>query len=326
MPDRPKILSTHALHPDAEAMLARAGELLVASALDTATLAEEAQDADVVIVRAPLPPELFAVQRRLRMAVRHGAGLDWIPMEAATEAGVLVANVPGVNARTVAEHVLFGAMAVLRRFRIIDRDLRQHGWLAGREHSVHTSELAGKTIGIIGMGNIGRNVASIGKDGFGLAVVANTRDARSLPAGIAFRTLDDLVSESDIIAICCPLTPETRGMIDARRIALMKPGAVIVNVARGPIIDDDALIAALRDKRIGGAALDVFATQPLPPDHPYFGFDNVVITPHMAGITEESMMRMGTGAAAETLRVLAGELPVNLRNPKVVERYRERFP
>ncbi len=326
MPDQPKILSTHALHPDAEAMLAGAGRLVVASALDTATLAQEAQDADIVIVRAPLPPELFAVQRRLKMAVRHGAGLDWIPMEAATEAGVLVANVPGVNARTVAEHVLFGAMAVLRRFRIIDRDLRQHGWLAGREHSVHTSELAGKTIGIIGMGNIGRNVAAIGKDGFGLTVVANTRDARSLPAGIQFRTLDDLVSESDVIAICCPLTPETRGMIDARRIALMKPGAVIVNVARGPIIDDDALIAALRDQKIGGAALDVFATQPLPPDHPYFGFDNVVITPHMAGITEESMMRMGTGAAAETLRVLAGELPINLRNPEVVERYRERFP
>ena len=326
MPDQPKILSTHALHPDAEAMLAGAGRLVVASALDTATLAQEAQDADIVIVRAPLPPELFAVQRRLKMAVRHGAGLDWIPMEAATEAGVLVANVPGVNARTVAEHVLFGAMAVLRRFRIIDRDLRQHGWLAGREHSVRTSELAGKTIGIIGMGNIGRNVAAIGKDGFGLTVVANTRDALSLPAGIQFRTLDDLVSESDVIAICCPLTPETRGMIDARRIALMKPGAVIVNVARGPIIDDDALIAALRDQKIGGAALDVFATQPLPPDHPYFGFDNVVITPHMAGITEESMMRMGTGAAAETLRVLAGELPINLRNPEVVERFRERFP
>lgn len=325
MPDQPKILSTHVLHPEARAMLAGAGALTVASALDAATLTKECRDADVVIVRAPLPPEVFAEQRRLRMAVRHGAGLDWIPMEAATEAGVLVANVPGVNARTVAEHVLFGAMAVLRRFRGVDRDLRQHGWLAGREHSVHASELAGKTIGIIGMGNIGRNVAAIAK-GFELMPIANSRDARSLPAGIVFRALDDLMAESDIVAICCPLTPETRGMIDARRIALMKPGAVIVNVARGPIIDDDALIAALRGGRIGGAALDVFATQPLPPEHPYLGFDNVVVTPHMAGITEESMMRMGTGAAAETLRVLAGDLPVELRNPEVVERYRQRFP
>jgi D-3-phosphoglycerate dehydrogenase len=325
MPERTRIVSTHVLHPRARAMLDGVGDLVVASALDTDTLTRECRDADVVIVRAPMPPEVFAAQRRLKIAVRHGAGLDWIPMEAATEAGVLVANVPGVNARTVAEHVLFGAMAVLRRFRVIDRDLRQHGWPAGREHSVHTSELAGKTIGVIGMGNIGRNVATIARDGFGLTVVATSRNAGSLLAGIAFRTLDELMAESDIVAICCPLTPETRGMIDARRIALMKPAAVIVNVARGPIIDDDALIAALRDNRIGGAALDVFATQPLPLEHPYFGFDNVVVTPHMAGITEESMMRMGVGAVEETLRVLAGELPVNLRNPEVVERYRQRF-
>ena len=325
MPERTRIVSTHVLHPRAQSMLDGAGDLVVATALDTDTLVRECRDADVVIVRAPMPPELFAAQRRLKMTVRHGAGLDWIPMEAATEAGVLVANVPGVNARTVAEHVLFGAMAVLRRFRVIDRDLRRHGWLAGREHSVHTSELAGKTIGVIGMGNIGRNVATIARDGFGLTVVATSRSASSLPAGIDFRTLDELMAESDIVAICCPLTPETRGMIDARRIALMKPAAVIVNVARGPIIDDDALIAALRANRIGGAALDVFATQPLPLEHPYFSFDNVVVTPHMAGITEESMMRMGVGAVEETLRVLAGELPVNLRNPEVVERYRQRF-
>ena len=106
----------------------------------------------------------------------------------------------------------------------------------------------------------------------------------------------------------------------------MKPSAILINVSRGPVIDDDALISALREHRIAGAALDVFATQPLPPDHPYFTFDNVIITPHMAGITEESMMRMGVGAAEEALRVLAGELPVNLRNPEVVPQYRARLP
>ncbi len=125
--------------------------------------------------------------------------------------------------------------------------------------------------------------------------------------------------------LCCPLTPETRGLIDARRLGLMKKTALIVNVARGPVIVDEALIDALRDGRIGGAALDVFATQPLPPDHPYFAFDNVIITPHMAGITEESMMRMGTGAAAEVVRILAGDLPLNLRNPEAVAAYRTRF-
>jgi D-3-phosphoglycerate dehydrogenase len=238
---------------------------------------------------------------------------------------VLVANVPGANARTVAEFVMFAAMALLRRFRVIDRDLRGRGWLAGRAHADWTNELAGRTVGVIGMGDIGSRVAAIAMNGFGLKVVANSRRAASLPAGVDFVAVDRLVAEADVIAICCPLTPETKGLIDGNRIAAMKPDALLINVARGPIVDDDALIAALREGRIGGAALDVFSTQPLPPDHPYFSFDNVIVTPHMAGITEESMERMGVGAAEEVLRVLAGHLPVNLRNPEVVDHYRARF-
>ena len=131
----PLILSTHALHPKASAMLAAAGELRIASAFDAATLAREATDADIVVVRAPLPEALFSTARKLKAAIRHGAGLDMIPMDAATAAGVLVANVPGVNARSVAEHVFFAILALLRRFRSMDRDLREKGWLAGRAHA-----------------------------------------------------------------------------------------------------------------------------------------------------------------------------------------------
>ena len=319
------IYTTHPLHPQANARLTGAGELRVASALDAATLARECSGADILIVRAPIPPALFAGQQRLRMAIRHGAGLDWIPIGPATEAGVLVANVPGANARTVAEHAIFGAMAVLRCFRMVDCDLRRAGWLAGRSHAEQTHELGGRTIGIVGMGNIGRALAQIARDGFGMTVMSYTRNPAALPDGVAACGLDALMAESDIIALCCPLTDETRGMIDARRIALMKQDAVLVNVSRGPVVVDDALIAALREGRIGGAVLDVFSEQPLPPDHPYLSFDNVVVTPHMAGISEESMMRMGVVVAEETLRVLAGGLPVNLRNPEAVERYRSRF-
>lgn len=321
----PLIFSTHALHPRATEMLAAAGELRVATALDAATLASEAQNAEIVIVRAPLPPALFDGAPRLRAAIRHGAGLDMIPVEAATAAGVLVANVPGANARTVAEHVFFVAMALLRRFRTLDRDLRTGGWFAGRAHAESTHELSGRTIGIVGMGNIGRGVARIAMHGFGLPVIANSRAASSLPDGVAFATVDELVRQADIIVLCCPLTPETTGLLGAERIAAMKPDALVVNVARGPVVDDTALIAALSEGRIGGAALDVFSTQPLPPEHPYFSFDNVIVTPHMAGITEESMERMGVGAASEALRVLAGELPANLRNPEAVDKYRARF-
>ncbi|WP_027037787.1 hydroxyacid dehydrogenase [Mesorhizobium ciceri] len=321
-----RILTTHPLHPRASAMLSGAGELVVASAIDPATLAAEAKDADIVIVRAPLPPQLFDGAKLLRAAIRHGAGLDMIPMEAAAAAGVLVANVPAVNARSVAEHVMFAALALLRNFRAVDRDLRTKGWLAGREHANSNIELAGKTIGIVGLGAVGQAVGHIAAHGFDLKVVATTRSMQPAPDKVGFLSIDALVEQSDIIVLCCPLTPETRGLINRERIARMKPHALLINVSRGPVIDDDALIEALQKRRIGGAALDVFATQPLPSNHPYFGFDNVIITPHMAGITEESMMRMGVGAAGEALLVLAGKLPVNLRNPEVVDHYRRRFP
>jgi D-3-phosphoglycerate dehydrogenase len=307
-------------------MLAGAGRLVVASALDPKTLTAEARDADIVIVRAPLPPELFAGAAHLRAAIRHGAGLDMIPVEAATSAGVLVANVPAVNARSVAEHVMFVTLALLRRFRMVDRDLRAKGWLAGRDHANANTELAGKTIGIVGLGAVGQAVGHIAAHGFDLNVVATTRSMRPAPDKVGFLSIDALVEQSDIIVLCCPLTEETRGLISRERISRMKPNALLINVSRGPVVDDEALIEALRKGSIGGAALDVFATQPLPQNHPYFGFDNVIVTPHMAGITEESMMRMGVGAAGEALLVLANKLPLNLRNPEVIDHYRRRFP
>jgi len=324
--DTPMIFSTHPLHPRPTAMLAGHGDLVIASAVDPVTLADEARDADIVIVRASLPPVLFERASKLHAAIRHGAGLDMIPIDAATKAGVLVANVPGANARTVAEHVLWTSMALLRKFRRVDRDLRQKGWLAGRDHANDGNDLSGRTIGIIGFGAVGRNVAAMAANGFGLDVIVNSRSTRDLPAYVRFASLDGLVAESDIVVLCCPLTPETTGLINRERIARMKPGVVLINVSRGPVVDDEALIDALSSGHVAGAALDVFVTQPLPADHPYFGFDNVIVTPHMAGITEESMMRMGIGAAEETLRVLAGDLPVNLRNPEVIDHYRRRFP
>jgi D-3-phosphoglycerate dehydrogenase len=322
---RPVVFSTHALHPAAVEALAGTASLRIASGLDAQTLIAESRDAAAIVVRANLPEAIFENAPLLRAAVRHGAGLDMIPMEAATKAGVLVANVPAVNARSVAEHVFFATMALLRRFRMVDRDLRTGGWLAGRAHAERTNELSGRRLGIIGYGAVGRQVHAIGAHGFGLEVAVSSRSRPPELAGAAFMPVDDLVGWCDVLVLCCPLTPQTRGLIDARRIGSMRQGALIVNVARGAVIDDDALVAALREGRIGGAALDVFVTQPLPPDHPYLTFDNVLITPHMAGITEESMMRMGTGAAAEVVRILAGDLPVNLRNPEAVPAYRARF-
>lgn len=321
-----EIFSTHPLHPLATAALQARARFRVASAPTSAAIMAEGLGADVLVVRAPIPPAFFAAAPGLRAAVRHGAGLDMIPMEAATAAGVLVANVPGANAVTVAEYAIFAAIALLRRFRAVDTALRGQGWEAGRAFADQGRELGGRKMGIVGFGQIGAALARIAGDGFGMQVSACTRRPDSLPAGVQARVLDDLVARVDVLVLCCPLTEATRGMISAARIAAMKPGAILVNVARGPVVDEGALVAALQSGHLGGAALDVFATQPLPRDHLLLALPNVVLTPHMAGITEDSMARIGDVVVAEVLRVLDGGLPLNLCNPEVVGVYQARFP
>ncbi len=322
----PRIVSTHALHPAAASLIAKDVELRICAALDPATLVGEVRDADIMIVRAPLPDAIFVEAPRLRAAIRHGAGLDMIPVERASQAGVLVANVPGANASTVAEHVFMTTLALLRKFRTVNRELRQAGWTTARENAYGLSDLGGRTLAIVGMGNVGQVVARIAHHGFGLKVIANSRRRESLPAGVDFAEIDDLVARADVLVLCCPLTPQTRGLISRERIARMKPGAVLINVARGPVVDEPALAQALKEKRIAGAALDVFEQQPLPADHPFMLLDNVIVTPHMAGITADSMARMGIGAIEEANRVLAGQMPLNLVNRDAVDRYLERFP
>jgi len=162
--------------------------------------------------------------------------------------------------------------------------------------------------------------------GFGMEVVATNRTGRPMPPPVGARGLDALLAESDVVVLACPLTEETRGLIDARRLALMKPGALLINVARGPVVEEAALVAALAEGRLGGAALDVFETQPLSLEHPLFGLPNVILTPHLAGITEPSMARMGLGVAAEVQRILQGQMPSNFVNPEVEPAYRRRFP
>ncbi len=318
------IFSTHRLHPAVTARLEAAGDYLVASAPTPEAILAEGAGAEVIVVRAPVPADYFARARGLRAAVRHGAGLDMVPMEVATAAGVLVANVPGANAGTVAEFAIFAAIALRRRFRTIDGRLRAEGWTVARDLVDTNRELRGATLGILGFGNIGRSLALLGR-AFGMTVIATTRRPETLPPEVAGVGLDALMEGADVAVVCCPLTEETRGIIDARRLAAMKPGAALINVARGPIVDQAAAVAELRTGRIS-AALDVFETQPLPPDDPLFALPNVILTPHMSGITEESMLRMGDGAADEVVRVLANGLPLNFCNPEVEPLYRDRFP
>ena len=319
-----QVFSTHPLHPEVSARLAASTDYRVASAPTAAAIMAEGLLAEVLIVRANIPPAFFAQATHLRAAVRHGAGLDMIPIPAATAAGVLVANVPGANAVTVAEHAIFAAIALLRQFRAMDSALRRAGWNAGRAFGDQGRELGGRRLGIFGFGAIGRALHRIA-EGFGMEVAATTRRPETLPVGVRALDLDALCATSDVLVLCCPLTEATRGAISAARIALMKPGAVLINVARGPVIETTALVAALQANRIA-AALDVFDEQPLPEGSPLWRLENVILTPHLAGITEDSMLRIGQTAVAETLRILSGALPVNFCNPEVEAAYRKRFP
>jgi D-3-phosphoglycerate dehydrogenase len=213
----------------------------------------------------------------------------------------------------------------LRRYPQVSRDLRDTGWAAARAHSDLGRELSGRRLGILGLGSIGKALARIAIQGFGMQVIAHTRSG-SQGDGVAAASFPELLERSDVLALCAPLTAETRGMIGAAALARLRPGAILINVARGPLVDEQALAAALASGHLGGAALDVFDAQPLPPDHPLLSLPNVILTPHMAGITTESMLRMGEGVVAEARRILAGGLPANLVNPSVVPLYRRRFP
>jgi len=319
------IFSTHPLHPEVTADLQALGDYRVASAPTAQAITDECAGAEIIVVRAPIPLGIAPREQHLRALIRHGAGLDMIQVDEATTAGVLVANVPGANAVTVAEHAIWSAMALLRRYPQVTRDLHAKGWAAARAHSDHGRELSGRTLGILGFGNIGRTLARIAQQGFGMPVLTHTRSPVT-EAGVEPVSLPDLLIRADVFVLCAPLTDQTRGLIDAAALGRMKPGAILINVARGPLVVEEALIGALASGHLGGAALDVFDTQPLPPDHPLLQLPNVILTPHMAGITEESMLRMGQGVVAEARRILAGDLPQNLVNPSSVQRYRSRFP
>ena len=313
---KPIVLLTNPIDPAGMALLAPHASVRIASAVDSATLRREAADAAVIMVRAQLPDDIVEHAPRLLACVRHGAGVDMIPVDAATARGVIVANVPGVNARTVAEYCITQFLMHTRRIETMDRGLRTHGWATARPLADQVTEMHGKTVGIVGVGNIGRHLATICHHGFGMRVTGYQRRIDSLPAFVKGVALDRIFSDSDYLALCCPLTPETRHLADARRIALMQPHAFIVNVARGAVIDQAALVVALRAGRIAGAVLDVYETQPLPGDDPLLSLANTVLTPHIAGLSVESMRRMSVIAAEDTLRILAGEKPVNFINPE----------
>lgn len=312
------------MHAAGNRLLAGVAEIVVAPDPGAETLKRLVGNADVLVVRTHLPADLFDRPHRLLGVVRHGTGLDMIPVQAATAQALPVANVPGVNAEAVAEYCFGSLLTLVRQLHTMDRELRSVGWIEARRRTEATLELAGRTLGIVGVGAIGQRIAEIAHHGFGMQVIGYQRRLDALPAFIKPAPLDTLFSSCDFVTLNCPLTPETRHVLDERRLRLMKPHAIVVNAARGAVIDELALARALREGWIAGAALDVFGEQPLARDHPFLGLTNVLLTPHAAGLTQESSRRMSEGTAREVLRLLAGERPENLANPEIWDQAIER--
>lgn len=307
-------LITDPIDPAAITRLQQVAEVRLLADAQVGSLEEEIGTANIVIVRRPISAALLPGAPSLRALIRHGVGLDFIPVDAASAAGIAVTNTPDTNAQSVAEHVFGMVLALQRRIARHDPLIRAGEWHALRADAPLLREIASTTLGIIGFGSIGKAVARIGHFGFGMHVMAARRTPCETPEWVEHSSIEEIASVAQVLVIACPLTHKTEGMIDAQLIGSMSPDAIIVNIARGSIIDEAALAAALDERRIAGAALDVFSQQPLPPNSPLLSCANVLLSPHTAGITRESMRRMSDVAVSDALQVLRGERPRNLVN------------
>ena len=311
---KPRVLLTNDIH--LLPLLAAHYEVILAPDASPATIARLIVDVDGLIVRSQLAPDVFDHATKLRAVVRHGVGLDMIPVTAATARGIPVANLPGSNTAAVVEYCVAAMLHFRRGLAGIDARLRTDGWAAARPLADSGTELGRSVCGIVGVGAVGAQLASAAA-GLGMRVIGVTRRPDSLPANVQAVSKQELFKQADVVVLCCPLNEQTRGMVDVETVAMMKPGAILINVSRGPVIDTAAVIDALRHGRLGGAAMDVHDRQPLTGQEPLFDCPNLLLTPHVAGITATSLLGMSQGAVDTMLALLRGERPANVVNPEV---------
>jgi len=292
-------------------VLEAAGQVRMATATDEDTVMREIGDIDGVVIRAngAITRRILEHAPRLKVVGRHGVGVDNIDLEAATDHGVQVVNTPLATVEPVAEHAIALMLALAKQVLLGDR-LARSGQFAARL-SIQGTEMAGKTLGVIGFGRIGRRVAQIGYHGLGMRVLyADIVPSPEMEREIGARRVDleTLLGDSDYVTVHVPLLPQTARLIGADQFAIMKPTAFFVNTSRGPVVDEAALYAALAEKRIAGAGIDVFEQEPTPADNPLFALDNIIVTPHVASSSTEALRKMAL-VAEDVVAVLEGRSP-----------------
>jgi len=296
-----------------------------------ARIVEAVKDADIVLVNmAGFPAAVISRLKRARLIIRHGIGYDNVDVTACTRHGIVFANEATASSEDVAEHALMLVLEAAKKKRIQDEMLkdwiRTGRWSSAKIHPLH--RLAGRTLGIVGCGNIGSRVLKK-VQGWGMRVLAcdpYLTEERWSELGASHTPLDELLKESDAVTIHVPVTRETRGLFSAAKFALMKPTAVIVNTARGPVIKTRDLIRALEEEKIAGAALDVFEEEPPKPKLALFKMKNVILSPHIAWYSEEGGQDIRRMIMEDVRAFLDGRLPRFVVNPEVLQSPRLRYP
>ncbi len=319
-----RILLVDPIDPSGVDLLRQSAEVVLCKESSHEGIRRDARDADAIITRSRLPDDFFDFAKNMKAVMIHGTGLDLVPIQAATERGIPVANIPGGNAQSVAEYCVLAMLMLGRNAFEITTRMKTKPWDETRALGAKAHEISALTAAIVGVGRIGKRVAKICRHGFGMRVLGNQRRLDQMGPDAEPATLDEILKAADFIVITCPLTPETHHLFNRDRISRMKSTAWLVNVGRGAVVEETALVEALQKKSIAGAMLDVYEHYRLEPGHPLLSLDNAVLTPHLSGMTQESRKRMGKAAAEETLRMLAGERPHNFVNPEVWNRFNER--
>ena len=268
---------------------------------------------DAIIVRATeLDSEVIDRANNLQVIAKHGTGLDNVDIAAASRNGIVVCNTPGVNAQSVAEHALALLFGVRRNLHTADRHVREGGW----DRGAYTGfELQGSTLGLMGYGSIAQATATMAR-GIGIDVtIYDPHYSDELPAAVdRVESLTDLFAVADAVSLHAPLVESTRHAVSTAQLAALGADGVVVNTARGGIVDETALIAALDDGQIGGAGLDTFEDEPLGAEHPLCDYENVLLTPHLGGVTHDALAQMSREAAANVRAVYERTLPESTVN------------
>jgi D-3-phosphoglycerate dehydrogenase len=308
-----KIVVVQPLHPRAIAMLEARPDIVfeVVTDFSEENLLGRVADAEGITVRdARLSEQVIAAAPRLRIVSRHGVGYDNIPVDYCSARGIPVTVVGPVNAVSVAEHTLFLMLAAARLGVHLDRAVRE-GRFAARSHALGM-DLQGKTLLLIGYGRIGKEVARRAR-AFGLRITAYDPKLNGVEDdAVLFRDLDDALRQADVVSLHAPLTAETRNILGARQIALLPKGAIVINASRGGLVDEDALAEAVASGALHGAGLDTFALEPLPLTSPLAGQERIVMSPHSAALTEDSLVAMGMKTVENVLAGLDGKLDPGL--------------